>query len=287
MKSLRRLYDQRAFRVGMASLGAVSIAVSGHAAPGAVFSTSTPTATYSSGASPTSEEGDSVSDDGEAKFSYPLSLPAGRNGMQPSVSLSYSSRNPTRGGVAAGWTLPVDTISLDTSQGRAQGEQYVINGRRLIPVVEPAKPAARSYRAEGDESYVRYEYMNDGSEAGYWIARHPSGRVVYYGNLGNRDERTEGVRGDTRYGGKGRWFVTKEVDAAGNAIRYSYNKVYGTARNGSTTNTVIDIQLAMITYGLNENVPGSIDYTIIGFDYESGLNTCPGSSVPVGAQFNY
>ncbi|MGE3673873.1 MAG: FG-GAP-like repeat-containing protein, partial [Polyangiaceae bacterium] len=284
---ISRARCRRAFRVGLASLSAMSIALSGHAAPGPVFATRTPTASTPAAANPSTEAGDSVSSDGEAKFNYPLSLPPGRNGMQPSVSLQYSSRNPTRGGIAAGWTLPVDTISLDTSVGRAQGEQFSVNGRRLIPVVEPAKPSARSFRAEGDGEYVRYEYVNDGSEAGYWIARHTSGRVVYYGTLGNRDERVQGSVGDTRYGGKGRWFVTKEIDAAGNAIRYTYNKVYGTARNGTVTNTIVDIQLAMITYGLNVNVPGSIDYTNIGFDYAPELSTCPGSSVPIGAQFNY
>ena len=44
---------------------------------------------------------------GEARYSYPLSLPAARGRYQPSVSLEYGSSNKTDYGYGYGWGLSV------------------------------------------------------------------------------------------------------------------------------------------------------------------------------------
>src|SRR5687768_5715286 len=43
---------------------------------------------------------------GAALYSFPIPVPPGRSGMAPQLSLDYSSQNPLRGGIAAGWELP-------------------------------------------------------------------------------------------------------------------------------------------------------------------------------------
>src|SRR5688572_22897027 len=42
---------------------------------------------------------------GSASYSHPIVVPAGRNGMAPSLALSYSSSGALRGGIAVGWSL--------------------------------------------------------------------------------------------------------------------------------------------------------------------------------------
>jgi hypothetical protein len=52
---------------------------------------------------------------GDLRYAYPITVPPGRMGMQPSLSLVYSSSAGQYGGIADGWTLPIPTIQLDTS----------------------------------------------------------------------------------------------------------------------------------------------------------------------------
>src|SRR5262249_4132377 len=153
-------------------------------------------------------------------------VPPGRDGHQPTVELRYSSRSPLRGGIAAGWTLPIPTISVDTSVGRAQGVRYEAGGARLVQVTEPAAtggPAGVTYyRAERDTTYTRYEKWPDPQGGSYWIARSLDGTVTTYGaGPSAKDVRTEGTPGDPLFGDEGRWFVTSVVDGSGNAITYS------------------------------------------------------------------
>src|SRR5688572_8161396 len=98
--------------VGVLAMGAGALA-----APGGVYTSSPPSPAYKSDAPLPREAQQSVSSDGEARYSIPFEVPPGRNGAQPDVALVYSSRSPLRGGVASGWRLPVPTISVDTSVG--------------------------------------------------------------------------------------------------------------------------------------------------------------------------
>src|SRR5438046_2717074 len=61
-------------------------------------------------------EGDASvsSQTGAALYSYPLESPPGRLGMAPHLALSYSSQAPLFGGIAAGWSLSIPSITVDT-----------------------------------------------------------------------------------------------------------------------------------------------------------------------------
>src|SRR5688572_22586337 len=50
---------------------------------------------------------------GAATYAFPIALPAGRNGIKPSLSFGYSSEGPLRGGLAVGWTFDVPSIERD------------------------------------------------------------------------------------------------------------------------------------------------------------------------------
>ena len=52
---------------------------------------------------------------GAASYSFGISVPPGRLGMQPSLALTYSSQAPPRGGIAAGWALDLPMIRKDLS----------------------------------------------------------------------------------------------------------------------------------------------------------------------------
>ena len=61
---------------------------------------------------------------GAATYSYPIQTPAGRNGLQPNVVLSYNGRridmlkemeNEEGGPVALGWSLNIYSLDFGTS----------------------------------------------------------------------------------------------------------------------------------------------------------------------------
>src|SRR4051812_40414279 len=60
---------------------------------------------------------------GTGNYSIPISIPDGRNGFHPNLTLTYSSGNGN-GPFGLGWNLSVPSITLKTSKGipRYQGK---------------------------------------------------------------------------------------------------------------------------------------------------------------------
>ncbi len=53
--------------------------------------------------------------DGALPYSFDVTLPPGRAGFAPALSLRYSSSAPLRGGLAAGWSLDLPSVTRDLS----------------------------------------------------------------------------------------------------------------------------------------------------------------------------
>src|SRR5262249_13019425 len=76
---------------------------------------------------------------GDAHLSYPIEVPAGRNGMQPSLAVTYNSSG-ANGWLGIGWDLAVPAITIDTRlgvpryDGQKETETYLLNGEELTPV---------------------------------------------------------------------------------------------------------------------------------------------------------
>lgn len=130
---------------------------------------------------------------GALQYSYPIAVPPGRLGMQPSLALTYSSQGATYGGIAAGWSLSIPEITIDTSdsiiarklqEGLAAPPRFVSSlagGRPLVPVSEPHLPdVEQTYRAKNDDTWARYERLVQGAGA-RWRVRTPDGRTHYFG----------------------------------------------------------------------------------------------------------
>ena len=67
--------------------------------------------------------------------------------MQPHLSLHYSSQAPIYGGLAAGWSLDIPTITLDTTHTALRQDVPVFRsslggGSDLVPVSESTPPEA-------------------------------------------------------------------------------------------------------------------------------------------------
>ena len=77
-----------------------------------------------------------ISNYGAVSFSYPIEIPAGRAGMQPQISLSYSSSGGD-GWLGMGWSLGMGSIARTTNYGEPYydyRDTFTWNGKRLIKV---------------------------------------------------------------------------------------------------------------------------------------------------------
>lgn len=214
------------FARALAGLLAVSMASPLWAAPGDITQVPAPAI----GADPPKArdipDGDaSVSTQtGAFTYSYPIGVPPGRLGMQPSLSLSYSSQGPTYGGIAAGWSLSIPEITIDTSEsipaqklagGPFAELRYVstmAGGRPLVAVTEPALgDVQQTYRAKNDSTWTRYEKMPPGAGL-QWRVRTTDGRTHYFGETSRASQSTE------------KWApLTRTEDSFGNTIEYIWS----------------------------------------------------------------
>ncbi len=140
---------------------------------------------------------------GTAGYVYSFALPPGRHDMAPSLSLSYNSSGAVRGTLAAGWTLAIPSIEVDSSIGIAQSKRYVssISEGYLVRVSEAVRPGFNAYRAYRDSGYVRYQYSPTDS---LWIAMTTDGVTHYFGET-PESTNAEGSQKPTK------WMLTRSV----------------------------------------------------------------------------
>jgi Salmonella virulence plasmid 65kDa B protein len=223
---------------------------------------------------------------GSLSYSYPIKVPPGR-GMEPSLSLSYSSQAPIYGGPAAGWQLSIPMIQWDTSKGRMRYAHYadlaqspewddepfvssLSGGRPLVRVT--GDPDGQNFRAKNDSSWIRYErhqQLNDPEGNGpRWIARTPEGVTHYFGEGAFITNLSTVETVDlTRV----RAPLTRSVDQFGNTVEYNWDFEDG------------ELRIALIRYTVNE--ASDVDpFAEVSFVYGSNPS-CAG--IPVGSQTDY
>jgi hypothetical protein len=199
---------------------------------------------------------------GALQYSYPITVPPGRNGMAPSLALSYSSQAPIYGGIAAGWSLDVPMIKTDVSKGilRTEGgmadAQDVIagvdirkndlfvstmaGGRPLVATTEALDANVyKTYRAKNDSSFARYDRMNP-NHPYRWQVRSPDGHTYLYGETANiwTCDITDGYAP-----------LTSHIDEFGNVVKYFYG--------GIASNNPTECDLVKIEYGENPSLAPS------------------------------
>ncbi|MBN7827663.1 hypothetical protein J0A66_20700 [Bowmanella dokdonensis] len=159
----------------------------------------------------------------------PIVIPPGRAGMQPQVTLSYSSRggNDIAGvgfSLSAGGSLSRCPPTMDQDEF-ASGIQYdlsidklCLNGQRLIAVSGTYGASGAEYRTElGSMARVIQLGGSINSLSAYFKVHLPNNNIQYYGQSAK-------VRADGKLVPIS-WLLDKEINPAGNQIDYSYSNV--------------------------------------------------------------
>lgn len=164
---------------------------------------------------------------GDVNYSIPLTVAPGRAGMQPKLSIDYSSANNHNGLLGIGWSLQglsaitrckatyahdgfVSGINFDNS------DRYCLDGQRLIPIDGENGAAGTEYRTDIDNYAQIISVGGANNDPDYFVVKTKAGHVVTYGGSGNASHRLPQ--------GTINWSIRKMDDTTGrNAIFYNYS----------------------------------------------------------------
>ncbi len=194
---------------------------------------------------------------GTANLSYPIEIPAGRQGMQPSLALTYSSGGGN-GWLGVGWDISIPSITVETRWGvprydrDKESEVYVYEGEQLVTMDGSGRFREMPHRTnqwtdrqdldqdgheqfyprrnEAFDSIVRH---GNGPDSYWWSVTHKNGVTDYYGKyaldagVDNRCvlRKTDNVARNDR-GAIAHWVLAESVDPDGNSVRYYYKIDY-------------------------------------------------------------
>lgn len=171
----------------------------------------------------------SANNTGTANLSYPINIPAGRQGMQPSVGIQYNSGGGN-GWLGLGWDLSVPAITIETRwgvprfDGTNETETYSMMGQMLWPVAHRDTPVARTGdakqfypRVEG--SFNRIIRHGDSPTNYYWEVTDKSGTTYFYGGVDDVDDNA--VLRDAS-NNIGHWALVEMRDLNDNFVRYHH-----------------------------------------------------------------
>ena len=185
---------------------------------------------------------------GTANISFPIEIPAGRQGMQPSLALQYNSGGGN-GWLGVGWDLSIPAITVETRWGvptyspYVESEDYLISGEQIAAAKPDGVAGAMVHRAafvfrdtaQQKQFAPRIEgafnkiIRHGNSPKNYWwTVTDRNGVTNYYGKRPNETViLPEDVLRDDN-GNIAHWALTETRDLNGNFILYEYDTVQST-----------------------------------------------------------
>jgi RHS repeat-associated protein len=167
---------------------------------------------------------------GTGNFSIPLAVPVGRRGLQPTLTLEYSTGSGN-GMYGLGWSMSVPGISRKTARGvpRYDGhDTFVLAGNEDLVPVESIPGGGVRYQPRTESLFARIVHWSDpAASQDFWEVTTRDGVLSRYGT-----ERPLGAPGEWRDpavvadpGDPRRifaWKLTLTRDPLGNHVRYDY-----------------------------------------------------------------
>ncbi|MFJ7958180.1 SpvB/TcaC N-terminal domain-containing protein [Streptomyces sp. NPDC096319] len=209
-------------------------------------------------------EAPSVNNSGDARLSYPLEVPKGRAGLEPSLALTYDSSG-TNGWLGVGWDVTTPVVTVDTRWGvprydaGLETETYLLDGEQLTPVAHrselQARTAEKVFHSRVEGRFDRIVRHGDSPANYWWEVTDRKGVRTLFG----------GTADSTLADGKGRvatWAAREVRDGNDNLLRYRYAKV----ADGGTANSAVpgsDLYPQKITYTGRGDTDGRYSVTFV------------------------
>jgi RHS repeat-associated protein len=173
---------------------------------------------------------------GDARVSYPLEVPKGRAGLEPALSIAYSSAAGS-GWTGVGWDLSTPSITVDTRwgvpryDGGLETESYLLNGEQLTPMAHRGELQARTsekvFHTRVEGRFDRIVRHGDKPSNYWWEVTDKQGTRTVYGGAENT------TLADAA-GNVAVWAAREVRDAHDNLLRYHHVRVDDGGVAGST-----------------------------------------------------
>ena len=163
---------------------------------------------------------------GTANFTVPITVSHGRHGLQPALSLTYSS-GAGNGPIGLGWALGIPGLSRQTAHGLPAfdaSDTFVLSGAEdLVRIATRGTRTTYRPRSEGLFARIeRVEEVNAGHD--YWEVASKDGLVSRYGTPGMRGRDMGTIAHPRDRARVFAWRLTETVDPFGNRIAYEYER---------------------------------------------------------------
>ncbi|HEX8600585.1 MAG TPA: SpvB/TcaC N-terminal domain-containing protein [Chloroflexia bacterium] len=225
-----------------------------------------------------------ANDRGEARLSYPIALPQGRNGLEPELSVNYNSAG-MNGWMGLGWNLLTSAVTVDTRWGvprydkAEETETFMLDGMQLTPLANRNQSQPRTKdktfysRVEG--AFHKITRHGD-SPAGYWweVVDKAGTRYFYGGDLQSKAPLTDTTLSDAS-GNIFMWGLREVRDLHGNGVKYSYQRVQDPGVTGGVPG--YQLYLKSINYTQLNGVEGPYTVTFVRDDERTSLSNFSGS----------
>lgn len=181
---------------------------------------------------------------GDGTLEFPITIPAGRNGLQPSISLSYNN-NGSSGMAGYGWDIAIPYISVDTKYGvpaystNQETESYLLNGEELLlkngtNLYLPHRTTSPMSRLTGtvvfvpkvEGAFTRVERIGTSPQNYTWKVYDKSGTIYYYGQSS-----ASWLYAPDAPKNIAKWYLSKVEDKNLNSIYYTYSSPTYSASN--------------------------------------------------------
>ncbi|WP_417353690.1 SpvB/TcaC N-terminal domain-containing protein, partial [Flavobacterium alkalisoli] len=236
-------------------------------------------------------EAPSANSMGSANMGYPIVIPTGRQGMQPSLGIQYNSSGGN-GWLGIGWDVSIPSIAIDTRWGvprysaNEETETYSMGGQMLTPVahrgeLQPRTSEKRFYpRVEG--SFNRIIRHGENPTNYWWEVTDKSGTVYSYGGIERLGVVNNSVLKDAN-GNIAYWALVEVRDLNDNFVRYHSTKVEDTGiQEGNVPG--YNIYIDRITYTGHGNTEGKYE-VVFTRDRELGENKR--TDVSINARYGF
>jgi len=176
---------------------------------------------------------------GAATAEIPLEVPAGRNGLQPDLRLSYNSRRVdgllgwSQDWVGAGWSIETldivrtwATLDANGAMDVSNRSLLLMNGAayELVPATNVTEGwIGRYYAKDAPQLYVEMLTLNSTGELrSSWIVRTPDGTTYRLGTTADASQYVGNYY--SAYNAIYRWRLAEAEDVHGNKLQFSYHE---------------------------------------------------------------
>ncbi len=190
---------------------------------------------------------------GGASYAVSIAVPKGPGGLQPSLSLNYSSGKGA--GIAGlGWEFNVPSIQRSLENGQptySSHDTLTYMGDTLVPLTDGSLAPSKQ------SQFIRFYKTHLG-----FIAKDKAGNTFEFGavNDGISQNSNQVSTGPnvTTFDGIYEWKLTKHTNATGQSVEYHYGLPIAESIDGETVASQNILALQSVSYGLNSGTKNTI-----------------------------